>query len=100
MTILVNNTPAVLRADIAFDYVAKNSLFDNKDGYTLEITFPLKDCLTNQQIFGVTEAIPDSISTRSRTASPVRRSGSRRTTRTDRRAESVGRHYGKHHVVG
>ena len=63
MTILINNTPAVLRADIAFDYVAKNSLFDNKDGYTLEITFPLKDCLTNQQIFGVTEAIPDRIST-------------------------------------
>ena len=63
MTILINNTPAVLRADIAFDYVAKNSLFDNKDGYTLEITFPLKDCLTNMQIFGVTEAIPDSIST-------------------------------------
>lgn len=63
MTILVNNTPAVIRADIAFDYVAKNSLFDNKDGYTLEITFPLKDCLTNMQIFGVTEAIPDRIST-------------------------------------
>ena len=63
MTILVNNTPAVLRADIAFDYVAKNSLFDNKDGYTLEIAFPLKDCLTNMQIFGVTEAIPDRIST-------------------------------------
>lgn len=59
MTLLIDNRPAVIQADTAFDYIAKNSLFDNKDDYTLEITLPLKDCLTNCRIFGIRETVPE-----------------------------------------
>ncbi len=64
MTILVNNTPAVIKKEISFDYIAQNSLFDNKDDYTLQINFPLKDCLANQRIFGCYETVPAEVTPR------------------------------------
>lgn len=52
MKILVNNQPAVLKKGSSFDYVSENRLFSGSDGYTLSITFPLKDCPENLAIFG------------------------------------------------
>lgn len=43
---------AALKQGTSFDYVSENRLFSGSDGYTLTITFPLKDCPQNQAIFG------------------------------------------------
>ena len=59
MTLLINNQRAVITADTAFDYIAKNPLFDNREDYTLEITLPLRDCLRNRRLFGLQETVPD-----------------------------------------
>lgn len=51
-----SNTPnwklAALKQGTSFEYVSENRLFSGSDGYTLTITFPLKDCPQNQAIFG------------------------------------------------
>lgn len=52
MIILVEEKPAVLKKDFSFDYVAENRLFLGRDGYTLNIAFPLKGCPQNIEIFG------------------------------------------------
>lgn len=52
MTIYVNNQPALLKAGSSFDYISENRLFLGRDGYTLTLTFPLKDCPQNREIFG------------------------------------------------
>lgn len=52
MKILVNNQAVVVKQGSSFDYTAENRLFLGRDGYTLTITFPLKDCPQNRKIFG------------------------------------------------
>ena len=44
MIIYVNNQPVTLKAGSSFDYVYENRLFLGRDGYTLTLSFPLKDC--------------------------------------------------------
>ncbi len=52
MEIKINGQSAVLKRGTSFEYVAENRLFSGSDGYTLSITFPLKDCQRNTAIFG------------------------------------------------
>lgn len=52
MIIYVNNQPVTLKAGSSFDYVYENRLFLGRDGYTLTLSFPLKDCPRNREIFG------------------------------------------------
>lgn len=52
MIILVEEKAAVLKKDFSFDYVSENRLFLGRDGYTLNIAFPLKGCPQNIEIFG------------------------------------------------
>ena len=52
MVIIVNNRIATLKSGFSFDYVSENRLFMGRDGYTLSIVFPLKDCPENVAIFG------------------------------------------------
>ena len=52
MEIRINGRDAVLKSGTSFEYVAENRLFSGSDGYTLSITFPLKDCPENIAIFG------------------------------------------------
>lgn len=52
MEIIVNGRLACLKKNTSFEYIAENPLFTGSDGYTLTITFPLKDCPENISIFG------------------------------------------------
>lgn len=52
MDIIINGRSAVLKKDFSFDYICENRLFMGRDGYTLNIAFPLKDCPQNIAIFG------------------------------------------------
>lgn len=52
MIIYVNGIEAFLKQNTSFDYIVENSLFTGSDSYTLAITFPLKDCPLNREIFG------------------------------------------------
>ena len=52
MIIYVDNKPAVLKSGSSFDFIAENRLFLGRDGYTLTLTFPLKECPQNRDIFG------------------------------------------------
>ena len=52
MQIYIANKLAALKQGTSFEYVSENRLFSGSDGYTLTITFPLKDCPQNQTIFG------------------------------------------------
>lgn len=52
MQIYVNNRLAALKQGTSFEYVSENRMFSGSDGYTLTITFPLKDCPENLAIFG------------------------------------------------
>ncbi len=52
MKIIVNGKEAVLRSDISFEYNSENPLFNEAEGYSLDITFPLKDSPQNILIFG------------------------------------------------
>lgn len=52
MQIYVNNKRAALKKGTSFEYVSENRMFSGSDGYTLTITFPLKDCPENLAIFG------------------------------------------------
>lgn len=52
MIILVDGKKAMLKSGFSFDYVTENRLFLGRDGYTLSIAFPLKDCPQNIDIFG------------------------------------------------
>ena len=42
----------MLKSGFSFDYVTENRLFLGRDGYTLSMAFPLKDCPENIEIFG------------------------------------------------
>lgn len=52
MEIIVNGTLAVLKAGSSFQYVSENRAFTEAEGYSLSISFPMKDCQRNIQIFG------------------------------------------------
>ncbi len=52
MQIRINNKLAALKKGTSFEFVSENRLFTGSDGYTLSITFPLKDCPQNIAIFG------------------------------------------------
>lgn len=52
MEIRINGRYAVLKSGTSFEYVAENRMFSGSDGYTLSITFPLKDCPENIAVFG------------------------------------------------
>lgn len=51
MQIYVNNRLAALKQGTSFEYVSENRMFSGSVGYTLTITFPLKDCPENIAIF-------------------------------------------------
>lgn len=59
MDILVNGMRAVIKIGSSFEYIAENRLFSGADGYTLNISFPLKDCLENERIFGSMSLMSD-----------------------------------------
>ena len=42
----------MLKKGTSFEFVAENRLFSGSDGYTLSITFPLRHCRNNLDIFG------------------------------------------------
>ena len=52
MIILINNKPAVLKKGTSFDFISENRFFTGADSYTLSITFPIKGCAQNIEIFG------------------------------------------------
>lgn len=52
MEIRINGKRAMLKKGTSFEYVAENRLFSGSDGYTLSITFPLRHCCENLDIFG------------------------------------------------
>ncbi len=52
MHIYVNNKLAALRKGTSFGFVSEDRMFSGSYGYTLTITFPMKDCSENIAIFG------------------------------------------------
>lgn len=52
MTIIINNKQAVLKKGSTFEFVSENRFFTDADAYSFSITFPLKGCPRNQDIFG------------------------------------------------
>ena len=52
MTILIDRKEAVLKKGTSFDYIMENRFFTGADSYTLSITFPLRGCPQNIEIFG------------------------------------------------
>ena len=52
MRIIVNGKDAVLKKGTSFDFIAENRSFTGADGYSLAISFPLRDCPENCAIFG------------------------------------------------
>lgn len=52
MIILINKKKAVLKKGTSFDFISENRFFTGADSYTLSITFPIKGCFQNIEIFG------------------------------------------------
>ena len=52
MHIIIDHKEAVLKKGASFDFIAENRFFTGADSYTLSITFPLKGCRQNLEIFG------------------------------------------------
>lgn len=52
MEILVDNKLAKIKTGSNFQFIAENRSFTSSDSYTLAITFPLKGCPDNVNIFG------------------------------------------------
>lgn len=52
MTIIISGKPAMLKRNSSFEYVSENRFFTGADSYTLSITFPLRGCQQNIDIFG------------------------------------------------
>ena len=53
MRIFVNDNEVVLKSGTSFDYVRENRMFTDSDDYTFDVTFPLRDCLQNINVFGM-----------------------------------------------
>ena len=43
---------ASMKKNTSFDFIFENRLFTGSDSYTMTITFPLKGCQQNTDIFG------------------------------------------------
>lgn len=52
MNIIIDNKEAVLKKGSSFDFIAENRFFTGADSYSLSITFPLRGCQRNLDIFG------------------------------------------------
>ena len=52
MIILIEKKKAVLKTGSSFDFIMENRFFTGADSYTLTISFPLKGCQENIDIFG------------------------------------------------
>ena len=52
MIILINKKRAVLKKGSSFEFISENRFFTGADSYTLTITFPLRGCTENIDIFG------------------------------------------------
>ena len=52
MNIIIDGKDAVLKKGSSFEFIAENRFFTGADSYTLSITFPLRDCPQNLDIFG------------------------------------------------
>lgn len=52
MEIIINGKQAYLKEKTSFEFISENSMFTGSDSYTLTISFPLKDCPQNIEIFG------------------------------------------------
>lgn len=52
MQIIIDGKVAALKTGSSFEFIAENRLFSGSDSYTLTITFPLRDCPRNIDIFG------------------------------------------------
>lgn len=52
MTIIISGKPALLKKGSSFDFISENRFFTGADAYTLSITFPLRGCKQNIDIFG------------------------------------------------
>ena len=52
MEITINGKQAYLKKNTSFDFILENRLFTGSDSYTLSITFPLRGCQRNINIFG------------------------------------------------
>lgn len=52
MEILIDGKPAAMKKGTNFDFVSENRYFSGADSYSMSITFPLKDCPQNLEIFG------------------------------------------------
>lgn len=57
MQLFIDGKSAALKKSDQFEYVSENSLFTNSEAYSMEIHLPLKDCIENQRIFGLSESI-------------------------------------------
>ena len=52
MRVIINGKTAKLKKNTSFEFVAENRSFTGSDSYTLSITFPLRGCPENIDIFG------------------------------------------------
>lgn len=52
MRIFIDNKQAAIKKGTSFEYVSENRLFSGSDGYSFNISFPLKGCEENIAIFG------------------------------------------------
>lgn len=52
MRIRIEGKTALIKEGSSFEYHSENRLFMGRDGYTLNITFPMRDCPKNRAIFG------------------------------------------------
>lgn len=52
MEIIINGKIAALKKGTSFEYISENRYFTGSDSYTLTITFPLRGCQQNIDIFG------------------------------------------------
>ena len=52
MIILIDKKEAVLKKGTSFEFIMENRFFTGADSYTLSITFPLRGCPQNIDIFG------------------------------------------------
>lgn len=52
MQVFVDNKLTALKKGSSIEYISENRMFSGSDGYTLTITFPLKGCRQNIDVFG------------------------------------------------
>lgn len=51
--ILIDGREAVIKKDTSIELAIENRKFSSSDSYSLNISFPLKDCVENMRIFGL-----------------------------------------------